>query len=175
MDALNSEIVTLIKEAMRLEIKGKNFFLHAAATTDSALGKKMFEKLASDEIEHMKVFSELFTATTGGDEWRKVAKAEEKEDSAIIDHLKTRIKSVAKGKNAGDLEALQIGMELERKAIDFFTSLAAGSVSSEAKEIAGKICEQERGHYDLLQAQYDSLNNSGFWLDSAEFRLDGEY
>ena len=175
MDALNSEIVTLIKEAMRLEIKGRNFFLHAASVTDNALGKKMFEMLASDEIEHMKVFSELFTATTGGDDWRKAAKEEDEEASALIDHLKTRLKNVDKGKGAGDLEALQIGMELERKAIDFFTKLAAGSVSAEAKEIAEKICEQERGHYDLLQAQYDSVNNSGFWLDSAEFRLDGEY
>jgi rubrerythrin len=175
MDVLNSEIVTLMKEAMRLEMKGRNFFLHAASITDNALGRKMFEKLASDEIEHMKVFSDLFTAATGGDEWRKVVKAEEEEGSAVIDHLKTRIKNIEKEKGAGDLEALRIGMELERKAIEFFTSLSAGSVSPEAKEIAGRICEQERRHYDLLQAQYDSVNNSGFWLDSAEFRLDGEY
>ena len=44
-----------------------------------------------------------------------------------------------------------------------------------AKEILNQICDEERFHYDLLQAQYDSVTNDGFWLDSAEFRMDGKY
>ena len=117
MDELNSEIVTLIKEAMRLEIKGRNFFLHAASVTDNALGKKMFEKLAQDEVEHMKVFGEFFTEATGSDDWRKHVKGDEKEGSELIENLKTRIKNSAREKGSGDLEAIRIGMELERKAI----------------------------------------------------------
>jgi len=38
-----------------------------------------------------------------------------------------------------------------------------------------RICDEERLHYDLLQAQNDSVTNSGFWLDVAEFRMDGKY
>ena len=30
-------------------------------------------------------------------------------------------------------------------------------------------------NYDLLQAQYDSVTGTGFWLDSAEFQMDGKY
>ena len=44
-----------------------------------------------------------------------------------------------------------------------------------ASEIFRKISEEEKFHYDLLQAQHDSLTNSGFWLDSAEFQMDGKY
>jgi hypothetical protein len=29
--------------------------------------------------------------------------------------------------------------------------------------------------YDLLQAQHDSVTKSGFWLDSAEFQMDGKW
>ena len=175
MAELNKEIIEIAKEAIRLEIRGRNFFRHAAEATGSELGKKMFEKLANDEIEHLKVFGEMFTQATGGVEWKQFVRGEEKEVSEITEGLKKRMGEAGKGKDAGDLEAIRIGMELERKAIDFFSGLASKSISAEAKAIAGKIREQEEGHYDLLQAQYDSVHKSGFWFDVAEFRLDGEY
>jgi rubrerythrin len=175
MTEINKEIVEIAKEAIRLEVNGRNFFRHAAEATESELGRKMFEKLASDEVEHLKVFGDMFTQATGGSEWKKFVRGEEKKFSEIIEKLKERIGNAGKEKGAGDLEAIRIGMELERKAIDFFSGIASSSVSSEAKEMAEKICEQEQGHYDLLQAQYDSLHRSGFWFDVAEFRLDGEY
>ena len=37
------------------------------------------------------------------------------------------------------------------------------------------ICDEERFHYDLLQSQYDSVTNSGFWLDVSEFRMDARF
>lgn len=175
MTELNKEIIEIAKEAIRLEVNGRNFFRHAAEVTESELGRKVFEKLASDEIEHLKVFGDMFTEATGGSEWKKFVREEEKRFSEIIEKLKERLGGAGKEKGAGDLEAIRIGMELERKAIEFFSGIASSSVSAEAKEIAEKICEQERGHYDLLQAQYDSLHRSGFWFDTAEFRLDGEY
>jgi rubrerythrin len=66
-------------------------------------------------------------------------------------------------------------MELELKAIYFFKNASAGSDDKTVKEIFEKIAEEERFHYDLLQAQFDSVTGSGFWLDSAEFHMDGKY
>jgi len=175
MSAIDQSTIKLVKEAMRLEIRGRGFFLHAAAVTENELGKKMFKRLADDEVEHMRVFGEMFTTMTGGDEWKKFVRSEEGEGAGIIDDLKKRIEGAAKEKRAGELEALRIGMELERKAINFFEKLKAEASSAETKEIAEKIRDQEEGHYELLQAQYDSVHNAGFWFDSAEFKLDGQY
>jgi rubrerythrin len=66
-------------------------------------------------------------------------------------------------------------MELERKAIDFFEKSTREATVPQAKEIFDKICEEERLHYDLLQAEYDSVTKSGFWFDVAEFRMDGKF
>ena len=66
-------------------------------------------------------------------------------------------------------------MELENKAIEFFNKSAQEVADPAAKEILNQICDEERFHYDLLQAQYDSVTHDGFWLDSAEFRMDGKY
>lgn len=175
MSEIDPGMIQLVKEAMRLEVRGRGFFLHAAEVTENELGKKMFRRLADDEVEHMRVFGEMFTAMTGGDEWKKFVKNEEGLGAGIIDDLKKRLEGAEKEKRAGDLEAIRIGMELERKAIDFFEKFRNEAKESETKEMAEKIRDQEEGHYELLQAQYDSVHKSGFWLDSAEFRLDSEY
>ncbi|MGB2804000.1 MAG: ferritin family protein [Candidatus Zixiibacteriota bacterium] len=173
MTEISDQVVKVIKEAIMLEINGRSFFNHATEVTHNELGKKMFRKLAQDETEHLDSFGKLFKALTGGEEWRKLVDLDEvKGDSSLIDELNLRMK---KGERASELEAISIGMELERKAVDFFEKSAREATDPKAKEILEKICEEEKFHYDLLQAQYDSVNNSGFWLDSAEFRMDGKF
>jgi rubrerythrin len=170
---IGDQVLKVIKEAIKLEINGRSFFNHATDVTHNELGKKMFRKLAQDETEHLDAFGKLFTALTGGEEWRKLVDPEEvRGDSNLIDELNSRMD---KGERASELEAISIGMELERNAVDFFEKAARESSDPKAREILEKICEEEKFHYELLQAQYDSVTNSGFWLDSAEFRMDGKF
>jgi len=175
MDSIKSDVLEIIKKAIRLEINGRHFFEHANEMTQSPLGKKMFQKLANDEIQHLKVFGELFSQVLGHEDWKKFVNQEQKESSPIIEELKERVNNSQKEKGSGELEAIRIGMELERKAIDFFDQSAREVSDPKAGEICKKIREEEKFHYDLLQAQFDSVNNSGFWLDVAEFQMDGKY
>jgi rubrerythrin len=170
---INNQVVNAIREAIKLEINGKAFFESATEMTHNELGKKMFRKLAQDEMRHLDSFSQLFNVMIGREDWKKFVNKEElKGQSSIIEELVSRMK---KGERAGELEAISIGMELERKAIDFFEKSAKETTDPQAKEIFDNICEEEALHYDLLQAQYDSVTNSGFWLDVAEFRMDGKF
>ncbi len=173
MEEISKPVENAIKEAIRLEINGRNFFNHAAEITHNELGKKMFEKLAAEEVRHIEVFSELFTKILKEADWKKYVRDEElKGESALIEKLKERMKG-AEGKS--ETQALSIGMELEENAIRFFQKAADEVDDPAAKEIFRNISEEEKFHYDLLQAQHDSLTNSGFWLDSAEFQMDGKY
>jgi rubrerythrin len=167
--------LTVMREAIKLEINGRSFFEHAADVTHNNLGKKMFEKLAHDEIAHLKTFGEIFASLVGKDNWKQAVDEEKYVDSNLIDELKTRVAKQEKQERASELEAIRIGMELERKAIDFFTKAAQETQDAKHKEIFNKIADQERLHYDLLQAQYDSVTNSGFWFDVAEFKMDAKY
>ncbi len=167
------ELHYLIAEAIKLEIRGKEFFLKAAEATHNELGQKMFERLAAEEVIHLETFSRLFSEVLGSDNWKKeIPGSELKENSAVVESLVNRMKG-AGGKS--ELEALSIGLELEKKAIEHFSQAISASSSPEAKELFEKIAAEERYHYDLLQAQLDSLQNTGFWLDSAEFKMDGKY
>ena len=173
MEEISKPVENAIKEAIRLEINGRNFFNHAAEITHNELGKKMFEKLAAEEMRHIEAFSELFTKILKEADWKKFVRDEElKGESVLIEKLKERMKG-AEGKS--ETQALSIGMELEENAIRFFQKAADEVDDPVAKEIFRNISEEEKFHFDLLQAQHDSLTNSGFWLDSAEFKMDGKY
>lgn len=173
MEEISKQVENAIKEAIRLEINGRNFFNHAADITQNELGKKMFKKLAQEEVAHIEAFSKLFTQILKEADWKKYVRDEElRGGSALIEKLKERMKG-AEGKS--ETQALSIGMELEENAIQFFQKAAEEVDDPVAKEIFRSISEEEKFHYDLLQAQHDSLTNSGFWLDSAEFQMDGKY
>ncbi len=173
MKKLSRDVKTLIQEAIKLEINGQAFFMKAAEITHNDLGKKMFRRLAEEEVKHLDAFSRLFSSVIKSDDWKKQVKKEElKGPSPVIEELAQRMK---RAEGQSEVEALRIGMELEQKAIDFFGRSAASMKDQAAKEIFEKIADEEKFHYDLLQAQYDSVTGSGFWLDSSEFKMDGKY
>ncbi len=173
MAKISQDVKTLIQDAIRLEINGQAFFKEAAEITHNDLGKKRFVRLAQEEVKHLETFSRLFSQVIQSDEWKKQVRNEElKGPSPVIQQLAERMKR-AEGKS--EVEALRIGMELEQKAVDFFTASAAKMGDPKAKEIFEKIADEERFHYDLLLAQHDSVTGSGFWLDSSEFAMDGKY
>ena len=175
MAEITGEILEIIKESLKLELDGKSFFEQVADMTHNELGKKMFTKLANDETQHLKVFSDIFTQMVGED-WKKhVGDVKPRHEAPMIDALKKKVTDAGKEERASELEAISIGMDLERNAIDFFCNAAQRTKDEKARDIFNKIADEERLHYDLLQAQYDYLSNSGYWFDIAEFRMDSKY
>jgi rubrerythrin len=76
---------------------------------------------------------------------------------------------------ADDTQALRLAMELERRVIHLFKDLVSHTEDQDVIKLAGKIIEGECFQYDNLQAQLDSVINTGMWLDTPEFRMDGKF
>ena len=173
MKKVSKAVENAIREAIKLEINGRKFFLHAEEVTNHELGKKMFRRLADEEVKHMETFSQLFSQILGSRDWKKhIKKVELEGDSPLIEQLKAAVK---REEGKGEIEAIRLGMDLEKNAIELFQKAADDVDDSVAKEIFQKIRDEEKFHYDLLQAQYDAVTHSGFWLDSAEFQMDGKW
>ncbi|MBL7149312.1 MAG: ferritin family protein [Candidatus Cloacimonetes bacterium] len=169
----SSKHIKLAIGAIQLEIDGRNFFLKAVEMSHNKLGKKMFQKLADDELRHLTDFKNIFSSIIKGEDWDKLVESEtSKTISPVIKELTSRLE---KAGSASEIEAIKIGMELERKAIHFFEDFTKELDDAQTKEIVLNICDEERFHYDLLQSQYDSVTNSGFWLDVAEFSMDARF
>jgi rubrerythrin len=167
-----------IKKAIKLEIDGKAFFNHAAEVTESERGKKMFLWLANEEVKHLEVFGKLFSRILKSDDWKKYvseAQLSRKGEAPLITKLKESMKKKERKGGKGEVDAIRIGMELEQNAIQFFQEAAGETDDTNAAKIFSEIAEEEKFHFDMLQAQYDSVSGSGFWLGSAEFRMDGKW
>jgi len=173
MSEISPEIKNAIKGAIKLEINGRKFFNHAADITSHEKGKRMFRFLAEEEVKHLETFSQYFTKILGGEDWKQHVPGHELQGEApLVEKLKQRMKNA---EGTGETEALSIGMQLEMDAIRFFEKAAHDTDDQTAKRIFMQIADEEKFHYDLLQAQHDSVSKSGFWLDAAEFKMDGQW
>jgi len=172
MGSLSDEVIEGIEMAIEIEKEGRKFYLDAADKTDNELAKKMFSSLADDESAHIVTFQKIFDTMSGSEEWRELANVSPRVGKVPVFEGK-----VEKRENIdqSDLDALRIAMDSERKSIELYRKTAAAAEDPLAEKIFSRIEEEEKYHYDLLQAQYDSLTNSGFWLDVGEFRMDARY
>jgi rubrerythrin len=173
MSKISKDTENAIRDAIILEINGRKFFNHAAGVTNHPKGKKMFLHLAEEEVKHLEAFTKMFNEILGVSDWKKELIPDDVSGEApLVEKLKESMKLEDR---KGEVEALRIGMELERDAITFFQEAAAATDDPVAKKIFLEISEEEKFHFDLLQAQYDSVTGSGFWLGSAEFQMDGKW
>lgn len=172
MSELSPAAVDAIKMAIQLEKDGRTFFEEAAQKTENQLGKKMFERLAQDEIDHLRTFQKIFDTVTEGGDWGELAQKAPRIGKVPVFEKKGEEK---KHVNPSELDALRKAMNIEKDAIEFFQKATDGTEDSLAKKIFKTIQQEEEYHYDLLQAQYDSLSHSGMWYDIGEFQMDGMY
>jgi rubrerythrin len=173
----NDDLVDLIRSAIRLELDGRSFYRQASAATTHPSGKRMFLRLAEEEQNHFAALDALLGSLVGESEWQQIAaeEASSADKSQVVDQLETAISARAHSPVADDTQALRVAMELERRALSFFDGLKEHTSDPMQLELLNKLAEEERFHYDLLQAQLDSLLNVGIWLDAPELRMDAKY
>jgi len=174
MAEMTPQVKEAIQTAIQLEKDGRQFFELAAEETKNELGKKMFQKLAADEIRHLVTFEKMFKTLADPKTWKELMKSGPPRERMPFFAEKAENRSPAE-KGAGEVSALRQALEVERRAIDFFKKVAEEARDPEASRIFELIAEEEVSHYDLIQAQIDSVTNSGFWFDVSEFAMDGLY
>jgi len=160
--------------AIDLEKNGREFYLNAADKTESESGKKIFKMLAHEESLHLATFEKMLKSLDTETDWHEMIKDYPQARQVPVFDQKEKPDHVRRPKT-DELEALRIAMKQEREAIEFFDKVKNLAEDETTKKVFDFVREQEVYHYDLLQAEYDSLANTGFWFDSAEFRMDGKF
>jgi len=95
--------------------------------------------------------------------------------SVVVADMEAEVIRRGHGVVADDTQALRLAMELQRRFIHVFKDLALHTKDRDIVKLADKILEGEFFRYDNLQAQLDSVLNTGLWLDMPEFRMDGKF
>jgi rubrerythrin len=152
-----------IELAVYREIGARNFYRRISERISNAEGKGKFVRLSEDEDGHRLKLESWFEKLVG----EKFAADEDKIEQS-------EIRGIDIDEQTGALEALNIAIKAEVQAREFYSEQAERTDIPELKKLFGKLSEEESGHYNLLEAERNSIIGGFYWfdLDSTAFLED---
>jgi len=143
-----------ISRAIYAEIGAMNFYSRMAGRIENEEGSSRFEQLSVDEKGHRDTLKGWYS---------RLFETEFVEDEHEIRN--SEIKDIEISGEAGAMEALDIAIEAESKANDFYLAEAEKASDPELKKMFESLAQQEKGHYDLLTAERNALTGGFYWFD----------
>ncbi len=145
------EIILLATE---IEKSGHIFYKHAATLAKTDELQKVFEKMAEDELEHIRVFNKELAPRF--DEFDVYWENDESIAQYLYNLLKPMIFS-DRGQFFEKLNSMSLGqileecLEGERRSIEFYKKLLDNSKCSAGDDTIGGIIKEEKKHLEDLK------------------------
>jgi rubrerythrin len=165
--AKESAVLKGLKQALRNEIDGAEFYRMAAGSARRDAVRQMFRFLMEEEELHRAAIVNQMQRLAEG-------KGMIFERSALAKKALAKFKSplltddlVKEGRQVeGEVAALSIGMTLEKRAIAQFTALRKTvSGDARAEKVFSDLVAWEQDHLDVLTRQYDQMREM-FWEEA---------
>ncbi len=176
MAAEAGEHLVVLKNAILMELEGKDFFERAVDTVKNQRSKDTFSGLVKQELRHIDILSREFEKLSQGSSWLslKEASSERSELKPLSVFRDSEVKRIKLRPDAGELEVLKLGILVEKKSIEYYTSAQNEVSDSKAKEIFEWLVGEESGHLTILSAEHEYRRGSGYYYDNQEFSLEVE-
>ncbi len=183
MEPAEFDMEEVLRVAIATEWEGYGFYRTLSKKTGSELGRKMFERLAEEEVEHVRVLEQVSCAYHDDCVYMDYETAKEYIDCEVdldeVDEEATCTETapifkrgVDRAEKLNDLDALRIAAETEEAAVMYYQEAAETAPSGDAREFFTRMVDIESGHQKLLEAEYDYYAANGFYFDVREFSLE---
>jgi Fur family ferric uptake transcriptional regulator len=144
-----------LRIAIATERSGLEFYSRAARSTKDARGRRVFEKLAEEEKEHLGTLEARYRELLQQDPQLESRPTFLFFKGAANGLFAAGAEQLARGVN--DREALMIGIKCERGSHRFFKRYGEKFEDSEGKRIFLEFADEERAHLELLIREYRAL------------------
>lgn len=176
MAADKDRAVRMLSAALDLEKKGRAFYEEAATSSGNALGREIFQMLMKDEVVHMgrirKVYETLNAGEPWSDAWKEMT-VEHRDLKVLFKEWTTKHDGAAEA-DAGDIEALDVGIDLEGRAVAFYEDHLAEAKEDTERAFIERMITEERYHYKALMDMKQYLSDPDAWfLESEHGSMDG--
>ena len=165
--AKESAVVKGLKQALRNEIDGAEFYRMAAGSARRDAVRQMFRFLMEEEERHREAIRDQMRRMGEGKPMKLRRSSAAKRALAKFKSPLFSEDLVKAGTQAeGEVAALSIGMTLEKRAIAQFIALrktVAGYALAE--KVFSDLIAWEQDHLDLLTRQYDQMREM-FWEEA---------
>jgi len=172
-EAVCDVALTALEKAMEIERQGEAFYKEAAERIQDPMGKAVFQTLAKDEIEHLRLLQAEYETIHNEKEWMEL-------DEARVCEPQTPLKVFPDKRDAAlmipadatDLDALELAMKLEEEGYNLYVKAGAETDDPQGKKVFDFLAKQENSHYAFLQKTYEYLTTEGAWyFDEEEFPM----
>jgi rubrerythrin len=170
-----SEAVAIIHRGIYREKDAIRAYIKFAKAVKDPKAKNVLINLADDEVGHMTKLEKHLMNVLKSQPWL-LPKAEEIEAVAAVFHSSAYQDKEIREDDLGkvdEIQILKIAVEREIIANRYYLDLAERAQEPEAKEMFLSLAKEEELHMKILQAEIDSIGQSGFWFDMQEFTMEG--
>ena len=152
------KIKKLCFDAAKIELKGIRFYENLSDITLNAGGRLFFRNLASDEKQHYEVFKRIYLEHYSGE--CAFPTIEDLEDGigSIFDF---DIKGGGLSEKSDILDALNIGINSEKKSLEFYGEALKNESDETVRNILMKIISEEEKHLSILQNEIEAITKTG--------------
>jgi rubrerythrin len=163
VDAKKQAMIQAVKDALMVEIKGKELYSHAASQTQDAAARALFEVLAKDEEDHVRILRTQYRSLmeAGRIDLSQVHPAEVDHGSQDVIDDSFR-KSIKRG--TFEMAVIGIGCDLEKKAIQYYKEQAGKAEDEDLKQLFTWLVAWEDGHLEQL-LELEKIYQDAYWAD----------
>ncbi len=153
-----------LKDAVQMELEGRQFYLEAAKKVQNAGVRQIFEYLAESEKYHIEKFNEIYRGLEKDPAWTAPLAAfnPPQHEPYVCVLAMTQADQGTGGKD--DLQALRSALKMEECGIDYYTKLARETNNPLARRFFMSVAHEERGHYLTLMDMHNYLTLPEDWF-----------
>jgi len=160
IEYLNEDEV--FRVGMCIEQAGFEFYTKMAEKAEDQATRRVFEKLADDEKEHLKLFESLELKTGGG----MGARPDEMDTDvsayvcSIVDGgIFKGIEDMAKYHRSefNPETALELALQVEKDAVLYYTEAMRAATKKKAREALEQLVEEEKRHVAEISARLEKV------------------
>ena len=161
-----SKAIEILKTALLLERRGKAFYTKVANQATDPDVKQIFEIMADEEDEHIRILSEQFVHLKQHQQFKEVKLPEASDDTAseiLSGNIKDKISAASY-----EAAAISSAIDMENRAIKVYSERAKQAEDPEEKKLYQWLSNWEKGHHQILFELDNDLkeriwNDNHFW------------
>jgi len=166
----------MLNTALEMEEKGIAFYEEALSKCKNEVGREIYTMLRDDEKVHIERIMKIYSSMEEGIDWIDAWKDQQLSHGDLkelfVDLTKRHGKDFTA--DAGDIDALGVGVDFELTAVDFYLKHLDKASDPKELEFLELMVKEERSHFKILDDMRFYLTDPAAWfMEMEKSGLDG--
>jgi rubrerythrin len=165
------DIVISLRTALDIEHKGATAYIDAGNKTKHPLAKRLFYRLAQEEIDHILKIEDIFQSIEGKKPWPDWQPAPAGKIETSIRAFFVQVGRDTASKPLDNVQVLKMAMELEKQSYKIYADMEKSNADERVQRFSKELKKQETEHYEALENIYRFLTGTKDWFQETEGKV----